>query len=562
MQHRYPGIRSFEAAEQNLFFGRSEEIRSLYAQVKTLNLVVLFSKSGIGKSSLLNAGLVPLLDLEPYIPIKIRLQDTSVGPIESVKNTLLPYLDKDLLQQNTGKGVASAGFWESLRSCRFERYGEPAVPVLIFDQFEEFFEHPAESRRDFVLDLADLVTERLPNRISGHLLSLPLDKRTQADMDWHRPPKIRVVIAIRSDRLSLLDDLSVELPLILHNRFQLKPLQRRQASDAITEPAALTGSHYLTPPFVYKQETLDLILDELKNKDQEIESFQLQLVCQDIEKKVLASKISGKLQPVEIDQYFVSNREDIQSIINNYYEKAIENLPDEMEERARNFIETGLIVAGRRVGVNTQTAKEHYGIDEELLRLLVDSRLVRLENTHLGQSIEVSHDALVEPILQSYEKRRLKIEQEAAEKEMRERELHIEEELKQIAAQEKRDNERRRLRLTTVWACVAMSLALAALYGFLDVREKNKQLETKKLQLEIAENERLVVERELEKTRKNAELEVLKTKVDIYLNARQPDLAMFALDSASRISSDTVFWILKKKNDALRMKQQILSPNQ
>jgi len=133
-QYRYPGIRSFESAEQELFFGRSEEIRSLYAQVSTLNLVVLFSKSGIGKSSLLNAGLVPLLELEPYIPIKIRLQDTAFSPVVTIKNALRPYMDEVALQRHTGTTFAEAGLWESLRACRFERYGEPAMPVFLLDQ--------------------------------------------------------------------------------------------------------------------------------------------------------------------------------------------------------------------------------------------------------------------------------------------------------------------------------------------------------------------------------------------------------------------------------------------
>ena len=57
---RYPGIRSFERAEQALFFGRSRELAALFDAVKVKPLTVLFAKSGIGKTSLLNAGLLHL----------------------------------------------------------------------------------------------------------------------------------------------------------------------------------------------------------------------------------------------------------------------------------------------------------------------------------------------------------------------------------------------------------------------------------------------------------------------------------------------------------------------
>ena len=77
---RYPGIRAFEEDEQFLFFGRNDEIRRLHAQVTANTLVVVFAKSGIGKSSLLSAGLLPLLDYDRYRSVKVRFQNTAVSP--------------------------------------------------------------------------------------------------------------------------------------------------------------------------------------------------------------------------------------------------------------------------------------------------------------------------------------------------------------------------------------------------------------------------------------------------------------------------------------------------
>ncbi len=55
------GPRAFEESERELFFGRDLETRQLAALVIAQRVVVLYSPSGAGKTSLLQAGLIPLL---------------------------------------------------------------------------------------------------------------------------------------------------------------------------------------------------------------------------------------------------------------------------------------------------------------------------------------------------------------------------------------------------------------------------------------------------------------------------------------------------------------------
>ncbi|MEM9885352.1 MAG: hypothetical protein AAF849_05610 [Bacteroidota bacterium] len=286
MKDRYPGIRSFEYAEKDLFFGRKDDIKKLYTSIKAQELIVLFAKSGIGKSSLINAGLIPLLESDLYQAIKIRLQDPNISPLEVVKAALLPYLDEERLRKNTKKDKAEAGLWEFIKACTFQQREGKATPVLIFDQFEEFFEHTEANQFDLIAGIADLLSERLPTEVQENLRKIPFSKRTEEDLEWHSPVEVKVIFAIRSDRLSLLDGLSEEIPVILNNRYHLKPLQRNQAVEAITQPALLEGD-FSTAPFKYKADTLERILDYLSNEAQEIESFQLQLICQHIEKEVM-----------------------------------------------------------------------------------------------------------------------------------------------------------------------------------------------------------------------------------------------------------------------------------
>ncbi|HRI62175.1 MAG TPA: hypothetical protein PK228_20685, partial [Saprospiraceae bacterium] len=384
---RYPGIRAFEEAEQFLFFGRNEEIRRLHVQVKANTLVVLFAKSGIGKSSLLNAGLIPLLDYDRYCSVKVRFQDTGFSPTDTLKKALEPYLDIKTLRAHTNQSPAETPLWEYLRACRFERYDESATPVLIFDQFEEFFEHAPEERRRFMTEMADLANNRLPLRVYESIARIPAGQRSAADLAWHTPIPVKVIFAIRSDRISLLHDLSADIPAILQNRFELRPLDRAAARTAIVQPAAIIGKDLATPPFTYDAAALDLMLGALENKNGEVESFQLQLVCQHVEKQI-GKGLAGNGVPITDDVF--GGDEGIRNILQNYYEDTLAEFSPDEQALARDFIERGLIVGGRRVGVTEGVEQEFWHIGPSLLKKLLDSRLVRAETTHLGKSYEVS----------------------------------------------------------------------------------------------------------------------------------------------------------------------------
>ncbi len=453
---RYPGIRAFEESEQFLFFGRNDEIRRLYAQVTANTLVVLFAKSGIGKSSLLNAGLLPLLDFDRYRSVRVRFQSTAVNPADALKNELKSYLDAPDLLARTGYTPESAPLWEYLRACRFERHGEAVTPILVFDQFEEFFEHAPAERQRFIIEIADLVNNRLPQRVYSAAENKP---------DWHTPIPVKVIFAIRSDRVSLLHDLGSDIPAILQNRFELRPLGRDAARDAIVQPAAIARREMATAPFSYVPAALNQILDALENKNAEVESFQLQLVCQYIEKQ-LARGAADIAKPV--DESVFGGTEGIRNILQNYYDDTLAELPESGRALARDFIERGLIVGGRRVGVTEGVEREVWHIEPDLLKKLLDTRLVRAEITHLGKSYEVSHDALVEPIVRSFkaaEALRLEAERARLEHEAAEQRRIAEQER---AFKEKAEKNARRARLFSGASLLLLLLTLGT--GFFSLR--------------------------------------------------------------------------------------------
>jgi len=70
-KYRYPGAQPFTTQQKQIFFGRDKDVEKLYDLIRLENLVVLYSKSGLGKSSLINAGIIPNIEsdnlLQPFL---------------------------------------------------------------------------------------------------------------------------------------------------------------------------------------------------------------------------------------------------------------------------------------------------------------------------------------------------------------------------------------------------------------------------------------------------------------------------------------------------------------
>src|SRR3954454_4092956 len=73
-ENPWPGLESFEENAHDYFFGRDRETVSLLNHVRDAAVTVLYGRSGLGKTSLLRAGLFPALREENFLPIYVRLE--------------------------------------------------------------------------------------------------------------------------------------------------------------------------------------------------------------------------------------------------------------------------------------------------------------------------------------------------------------------------------------------------------------------------------------------------------------------------------------------------------
>ncbi len=478
LHYRYPGSKPFETTERHLFFGRESDADKFYRLVKIHPLVVLYSKSGMGKSSLINASIIPLTQNDAqFEPLRIRFEAYTEGkkdsPVDILRKKIAPngsvttFLDKLIKDEPS--------LWHDFKEFQITQHKNL---LLIFDQFEELFTYPETAVREFKRQLDEALFTQIPDRYAAVLEQQfetgikPLNN-DQIQL-LQTLPETKIIIAIRSDRKYLLDKLADSIPDIQKTGYELTPLDTANARLAITRPAQIEDPELATPPFSYDEDALQVMLNFLtKDGQQKVEPFQLQILCNALEHKITSAN-----QILTRDDLG-----DVSKIIENYYENQLLRIEDPRErEAARHLIEDGLILEEeeRRLTLYEGQIQRDYPIKPQTLSQLVNCHLLRSEPSDSGGFMyELSHDSLVEPVLEAKarhqetlqkaeEEKRKKEEAKQRERERREQEAELARQ-QAIAEQERalREEAQQNLRRARMWTRIATgALVVLLVLGF------------------------------------------------------------------------------------------------
>lgn len=152
------GLDSFGKAEEDYFFGRTRERSELFRRIISQPLTLLYGRSGLGKSSLVAAGLVPKLGREGYSPATLRFGFEEADP------PLVTQL-RAAFAEAIGEEPPGRTIWESQHRLDFLPAPGLPRPVLIIDQFEELFTRGWQKRRaevdELLRELADVIESTL-----------------------------------------------------------------------------------------------------------------------------------------------------------------------------------------------------------------------------------------------------------------------------------------------------------------------------------------------------------------------------------------------------------------
>jgi hypothetical protein len=241
-QHPWLGLEAFTEKHSEYFYGRAAEAEELFRRVKREPLTVLFGMSGLGKTSLVRAGLFSALRAEGFLPVYIRLDHESAAkaPNLQVTEALTDAITAARISQPTLPETDET-LWEFFHrdNLHLQTWNQqPITPVLVFDQFEELFTLGArdEARQQkyemFFTELSDLVENHPPARVRERLRINP---EQVANLDFG-PAHVRVVFSLREDYLANLEAYSELIPSISRNRMRLTRMNGERALDAVILP--------------------------------------------------------------------------------------------------------------------------------------------------------------------------------------------------------------------------------------------------------------------------------------------------------------------------------------
>ena len=332
------------------FFGRAIAVRDLGEWVVSERLTVCFGPSGVGKTSVLQAGLMPRLRGQGFLPIYIR---PGADPIWAIRQATLC---QDV------PSVGDQARLDALLSSLAQR--RQRTVVLLLDQLEETFTLPgAETPNRLAEELANCL--RLPDA------------------------SVHIVLSLREDFLAHLHTLRPCLPDIFAHRYRLRPLTQEEAREAIEEPARLFGLRY-------EAALTEQLLKDLNCDNGFVEPTDLQIACDALYRDL----VSTGDKTFRLARYYALGG--VERLLSDHLESVVES--EASPHQVRAVLKAMVTAHGARTMLPSREIARLAGLEEEttieILRQLDRShRLVRLSEQQGEARYELVHEVLCPRIL-------------------------------------------------------------------------------------------------------------------------------------------------------------------
>ncbi|MEM7280031.1 MAG: caspase family protein [Pseudomonadota bacterium] len=332
-QSPYKGLASFDQADRHLFYGRDGVIKELRAKIEAHKLLVVCGASGAGKSSVVKAGLLPMLGAEGF-----RVLEVEPGAHPSVN------LDKALAELDAGGAEIIVS--------------ETGPPILFVDQFDQV-----------ITGCAD-VTQR--QNFNNRLRALLDDDQVH-----------RVILTVRSDFDYEPNTDALREYWEMAN-YEVPTLSLEEVREAIVLPT-LQEVLIFDPP-----ELVDTIIAEVVNS-----AGKLPLLSYTLGELYEAYRTSGR-QDRALTQEDYEKLGGVAGAIANRADQLYLNLEPNQQHLLRKIllrmVSTDSATAGKRVHMDELVfSDEDNQLTNKLIAKLVEARLlVKSEGF-----IEPAHDALV-----------------------------------------------------------------------------------------------------------------------------------------------------------------------
>ena len=404
----YIGPRPFrrDKKDEFRFSGRDAEIDEIVALITSHRIVLIYAQSGVGKTSIFNAGVIPSLEKDGFEVLPMaRVQITSTTSPISPKNSnniissqieniyiynalqslsLHPEIDPYSISN-----LSLFQFLDKYFPTHKDKNREMRPQVLIFDQLEELFSFYPDNWIEQQIGFFKQVADSLDNN-----------------------PLLRIVFIIREDFLAQLDPFRSILPEKLRTRFRLERLRRKEATLAIKQPL----TNMLKNASEDEMRNIDSEINALVNdllkmyveasgggvrqlEGEFIEPIQLQVVCRRWwHEREEASKRPG------IKKTSLEDLGNVDMALEDFYEDAIRSASKQTgvrEGEIGNWCQENLITSSGTRSIIHRGHETTEGIDNNVIDWLERKYLIRKEWRSGASWYELTHDRLIKPMMSS-----------------------------------------------------------------------------------------------------------------------------------------------------------------
>jgi WD40 repeat protein len=380
-------------------YGRQRETQDLTDLLVSKRIVLLFSPSGAGKTSLIRAGLIPKLknayDIEALPIVRLgyvapeyenekgsnRYRLATLCKLERLRSPDVRRSAKEL------SGYTLKRYFDEcvLGAIGHNSDGEPYYPLLVFDQFEELLTADAldvDRKREFLDELGSLLRG---------------DASSQRDSESRG--SIWALFAIREDRLGELQPFLDLIPTALAFRYRLDALSTEAARETIKETAGDWMEAQVPRAIVEDLCTVSVRgIDgrEMLQPGHLVEPVQLQVVCRGLWEKIVARQ----QRRIEVADIQSREHSEVDRALREFFNAEAESAAKESgvsERKLRLWIEQSLISTS---GVRNQILRDQtqLGKIDEAIALLVDAHVLRSDSRDGREWVELPHDRLVGPV--------------------------------------------------------------------------------------------------------------------------------------------------------------------
>jgi hypothetical protein len=457
----YVGLQPYTEKEHDFFFGRERDQRVIASNLYAASITVLYGASGVGKSSVLMAGVVPMLRTKARTAVVVFRDWQRPDFLEALKGACL-----DSVSLKTGKAVTTAQDipLDDLLLRLGETFG--GTILILLDQFEEYFLYHPESEAN---NLFDSEFARAVNR---------------DDIDAN------FLLALREDGLSRLDRFRARIPNLMGNLLRLRHLDAASAEDAIRKPLEAYNGRLegAATAVTIEEELVSAIIEQVRSgyvslapsagagqaqeleDDSKIETPFLQLVLT----RLWDQELGSESRSLRLNTLLKLGG--AREIVRTHLDDVMKKLEPLEQKLCAGFFDRLVTPSGTKIACRLDDlgkwAGELSGQVLHVVTILSENRILRTisppaNQTGIPTSYEIFHDVLAPAVL---EWRRRFVEQQTLEEirraEQSKREQERAERTREQELEKTREKSKRMRVLVSAALCIMILLAGLTFYAF------------------------------------------------------------------------------------------------